>query len=411
MGRVAPSLQQGWFMQLRSTVKDRPVFQRIVYSQCWEDPAVAAEGLALGPQDDLLCLSSAGCNVLALSLSEPRSILAIDFSAAQNALLELKIAALRALSWPEYVAFLGARPSTERLTWYRNRVRRELGDGARAYWDASECQADLAAGIIHQGRFQRYLSLFRRRLLPLIHRKGTVEALFSLDDLPAQRRFYDERWNNRRWRALFTVFFGRAVMARLGRDPAFFRYVDRADIGAEFLRRAEWALTQTSLRHNHFAQYALLGEYPDLAHAPLYLREEHFETLRETSARIRIEQGDLESHLSRLEPGALSKLYLSDLFEWVSAEHHETMLRAIARVTRPDGRLVYWNLLVPRQRPESLAEVIEVHPETSRALHQRDLAFVYGSFHVESVRDPAGAEAAAEAAAEGYKPYCTVSAS
>jgi S-adenosylmethionine-diacylglycerol 3-amino-3-carboxypropyl transferase len=369
---------------LRSTIQERPVFQRIVYSQCWEDPVVATEGLELGTEDDLLCLTSAGDNVLALSLARPRSITALDFSAAQNALLELKIAALRTLSWREYVSFLGARPSEDRVTTYRERVRRELRDEVRAYFDASH--ELLAGGVIHGGRFQRYLRLFRTKVLPLIHGRATVEEFMTIVDRDERERYYARSWDNRRWRALFTFFFGRAMMGRLGRDPAFFKYVDRRNIGAEFLRRARWAMVETSPRENHFLQYALLGRYPDMEHAPLYLRESSFETLRETTNDIRIVRSDLESHLSTLEPGALSALYLSDLFEWVSAEHHETMLRAIAAVARAGARLVYWNLLVPRSRPDSLADLIEAHPERARALHQRDLAWVYGSFHVESVR-------------------------
>ncbi len=369
---------------LRLTVKDRPVFQKIVYSQCWEDPVVAADGLELGVDDDLLCLTSAGCNVMALSLRQPKSIVALDFSAAQNALLELKLAALRALSWGEYVAFLGARPSSKRLGLYRNQVRPELRDEVRDYFDAHPRM--LARGVIHSGRFQRYLRTFRTAILPLIHGRATVEEMMSIEDPGQRARYYEESWENRRWRSLFTVFFGRAVMARLGRDPAFFQYVDQKNIGAEFLGRARWALLETDPRDNHFLQYAMLGRYPDLERGPLYLRESNFDGLRASTERIRIARGDLEGFLGTLAPGALSKLYLSDLFEWVSAEHHEEMLRAIAAVTRPGGRFVYWNLLVPRSRPASLAELIDVHPERSRELHARDLAFVYGSFHVESVR-------------------------
>jgi len=364
-------------------VQDRPVFQRIVYSQCWEDPVVAGDGLELGPADDLLCLTSAGCNVMALSLRRPRSITAIDFSAAQNALLELKLAALRTLDWGDYVAFLGARRCRDRLALYRQRVRGELADDARAYWDQGE--ALLGPGVIHAGRFQRYLRIFRRGVLPLVHRRSVIERMMSIDDAAERARFYAEVFDNRRWRALFTVFFGRAVMARLGRDPAFFRYVDRDDIGAEFLRRCQRALVDSSPLDNHFLQYALLGDYADLERGPLYLRESNFATLRETTAGIRLVRGDLESHLHTLGPGALSKLYLSDLFEWVSAEHHTAMLEAIHAVTRPGGRLVFWNLLVPRSRPEALADRFAVHPERAAELHARDLAFVYGSFHVESV--------------------------
>jgi S-adenosylmethionine-diacylglycerol 3-amino-3-carboxypropyl transferase len=360
------------------------VFQRIVYSQCWEDPVVAAEGLELGAEDDLLCLTSAGCNVLALSLSRPKSIIALDFSAAQNALLELKIAALRKLSYHEYVAFLGARKGADRVKTYRRRIRPELRDEARVHFDMHE--KAIANGIIHAGRFQKYLQTFRRRLLPLMHNRATVEDIMSLTDRDARELYYEEHWANRRWKALFTVFFGRAVMARLGRDPAFFKYVEKRNIGAEFLERARWALIETSPAENHFLQYAMLGEYRDLDHGPLYLREANFDELRETVDRIQIVQGDLEGHLATLEPGSLSKLYLSDLFEWVSAEHHVEMLRSIARATRSGGRFVYWNLLVPRSRPDELADLIEVHADRAAELHARDLAFVYGSFHVESVR-------------------------
>lgn len=369
---------------LRSTVKDRPVFQRIVYSQCWEDPEVSRAALEVGPDDDLLILTSAGDNVLAHLLDGPRSITALDFSAAQNALLELKIAAIRALPWREYVEFLGARDGTDRVAAYRNSVRGHLGDDARRYFDARE--RDLAAGIIHTGRFQRYLRRFRTAVLPLMHNRATVEEFMTIVDRADRERYYDEVWNNRRWRALFTMFFGRAVMARLGRDPAFFRYVEQDAIGQQFLERTRRAMVESSPRENHFLQYAMLGRYPDLEHGPVYLRESSFDRLRQLVDRIKIVRGDLEGYLHTLEPDSLSALYLSDLFEWVSAEHHETMLRAITGVTRPGARWVYWNLLVPRSRPDSLADAIEVHDQRARELHQRDLAFVYGCFHLESRR-------------------------
>jgi S-adenosylmethionine-diacylglycerol 3-amino-3-carboxypropyl transferase len=369
---------------LRSVVQERPVFTRIVYSQVWEDPEIASDGLHLGPNDDLVSLTSAGDNVMAMSLRRPRSITAIDFSAAQNALFQLKLAALRALSWAEYVSFLGARPSFNRVSTYRDKVRRELPDDARGYFDTQEPL--IARGVIHGGRFQRYLSTFRNAILPLVHGRAVVEELMTIDDRATRERYYREVWDNRRWRALFTFFFSKAVMARLGRDPAFFTYVDKKQIGARFLERARWAITETTPRDNHYLQYALLGRYPDLERGPIYLRESNFLTLRETTANVTIVRGDLESHLATLAAGSVSAFYLSDLFEWVSAEHHETMLKSIVRVSRPGARLVYWNLLVPRRRPDSLAGVLDSHDDEARALFARDQAFVYSDFHVESVR-------------------------
>jgi S-adenosylmethionine-diacylglycerol 3-amino-3-carboxypropyl transferase len=369
---------------LRSTVQERPVFAKIIYSQCWEDPEIASDGLKLGPDVDLISIASAGDNVMAMALRRPRSITAIDFSAAQLALFQLKLAALRALSWAEYVSFLGARPSFNRVSTYRDKVRKELPDDAREYFDANE--GILARGVIHCGRFQKYLSTFRNAILPLVHGRAVVEELMTIDDLRTRETYYREIWNNRRWRALFTVFFGKAVMARLGRDPAFFKYVDKKNIGEQFLERARWALVETAPRDNHFLQYALLGRYPDLERSPVYLRESSFQALRDATHDIRFVRSDLESHLATLAPGSASAFYLSDLFEWVAPDHHEAMLRAIARVSRRGARLVYWNLLVPRKRPDSLSDIIATHDDEARALYARDKAFVYSSFHVESIR-------------------------
>ena len=335
MNMPAPSLESATSAPgLRSVVQERPVFSRIVYSQCWENPVVAAEGLHLGPEDDLLCLTSAGDNVMALSLRQPRSIIAIDFSAAQNALLELKLAALRKLSWYEYVAFLGARPSFDRVSVYRDKLRGELRDEVRAYFDGQEPQ--LARGIIHAGRFQRYLSLFRTVMLPLVHGRAVVEEAMTISDRDARDQYYRRVWDNKRWRILFTTFFGRAVMARLGRDPAFFKYVDRKNIGAIFLERARRALVESAPLDNHFLQYAMLGRYPDLERGPLYLRESNFAPLRRSTEHIKIVRSDLESALGTLAPGALSERCTCRTCSSGSAPgHHETMMRAIVRATRP----------------------------------------------------------------------------
>ena len=52
---------------------------------------------------------------------------------------------------------------------------------------------------------------------------------------------------------------------------------------------------------------------------------------------------------------------------------------------RPGARIAYWNLLVPRSRPESLADRIARDVGLGERLLARDRAFVYGGFQVETV--------------------------
>ena len=91
---------------LRSEIAHTMTLDIIRYSQVWEDQQVLCEGLAIGPEDDVLSIASAGCNVLALLLAGARSVTAIDMSPAQIALLELKLAGIRLLSHDIFVGFI-----------------------------------------------------------------------------------------------------------------------------------------------------------------------------------------------------------------------------------------------------------------------------------------------------------------
>ena len=97
------------------TVRDRidqSVFNAIysrslVYNTCWEDPAVDRQALALTPDDTMLVITSAGCNVLDYALAGPRRIHAVDANPRQTALLELKLAGIRRLGFDDFFALFG----------------------------------------------------------------------------------------------------------------------------------------------------------------------------------------------------------------------------------------------------------------------------------------------------------------
>ncbi|MFB0519894.1 MAG: DUF3419 family protein, partial [Desulfatiglandales bacterium] len=107
----------------------------IVYSQCWEDPESGRKALKITPDDDVLVITSGGCNVLAFSLEHPRSLIAIDSNSAQNHLLELKMAAIRGLNYDSFLRFLGVRQSDERWVLYQT-IRHHLPTAAQGYWDS-----------------------------------------------------------------------------------------------------------------------------------------------------------------------------------------------------------------------------------------------------------------------------------
>jgi S-adenosylmethionine-diacylglycerol 3-amino-3-carboxypropyl transferase len=356
--------------------------QTIAYSQCWEDPASGATALELDGSDDLLAVTSGGCNVLALALDEPRTVTAVDRNPAQNHLLELKLAAAQALDHDAFVRFLGARPSDRRASSYRE-LRPSLSPAARAFWD--EQPWAIERGVIHAGRFERYLALFRERVLPLMHPRARVEELLALRNLSDQARFYERVWNNRRWRLLFRVFFGRFLQARLGRRPEVFRYVELRSVGDHYLERARHALVELPVQDNYFLEYIVTGGYRDPGRMPPYLLERNFAALQRRAAKIRIVTEPLENLLARTSPSTFSAFYLSDVFEWMSPGQYERTLARVARAARDGARVCYYNNLVPRSHPASLDHLLRREEELGRRLHSSDRSFLYRDFVVETV--------------------------
>ncbi len=365
---------------MRSEAAARADFSGIRYAQVWEDADVLLEALDVRPGQVCVSIGSAGDNALALLTKQPERVVAVDLSAGQLACLELRVAAFRTLDYHEILELIGSRPSARRPALYA-RCRLALSPDARAIWDARP--GAIAEGIGGAGRFERYFALFRSRVLPLVHRRLVVNALLEKRSVDERRRFYRERWDSWRWRALFRLFFSRAVLGRLGRDPEFFRYVS-GDVAARLLERTEHALTELDPSDNPYVQWILTGTHA--ASLPYALREEHFDTIRANLGRLSWERVSLEAYLQRADAGSVDRFNLSDLFEYVSLDHYHRMLGAIVRAGRRGARLAYWNMLATRRRPDSMADRLLPLDDLADRLHSRDRAFFYGALRIEEVQ-------------------------
>lgn len=355
-------------------------FSIIRYAQCWEDTDVLLEALAIRPGDACFSVASGGDNTLSMLAYDPGRVVAVDLSPAQIALTEFKAAAFRTLSHAETLEIAGVAESNRRLQLYRA-IRDNLSVAARSYWDT--CPGIIERGISSAGKFERYFALFRRFVLPLIHRKAAIDALFT-PRLPEERhRYYQRCWNNRRWRALFRLFFSRFVMGRLGRDPRFFRYVDGA-VASRILARAEHGLVDLDPSSNPYLQWIVYGRFK--TQLPFLWREENFDRIRRNVDRLELRVASVEASLERAPNASFDRFNLSDIFEYISEGASEAVFHNVARCARPGARIAYWNMMAPRARPERLAsQLYTLHAESQR-LHRKAQTFFYGAFRVDEAR-------------------------
>ncbi|MEM0969612.1 MAG: DUF3419 family protein, partial [Verrucomicrobiota bacterium] len=326
-------------------------------------------------------IASAGDNSLSLLTKDPAKVIAVDLNPAQLACLELRVAAYKTLNHSELLELIGARESSQRWKWY-TACRESLEGAVRDFWD--ERRNLIEGGIGAAGKFEGYFRLFRERFLPWVHDRRSVERLLSIDTVEEARLFYEEVWNSVRWRWLFSLFFSRTVMGLAGRDPAFFQYVD-GPVAPRILERTKHALTEIPPATNPYLHWILTGTYG--AALPHALREEHFETIGSRMDRLEWRQATLEDVVAHAESRMQVDAWnLSDIFEYMSEEATETLLRHLVSVSAPGCRLVYWNMLAPRSRPESMADELESLEYWAAELHLRDRAFFYQRFVVEEVR-------------------------
>ena len=366
---------------MKSEVEHRADFSHIRYAQVWEDADILLEGLQIQPDDVCVSIASAGDNALALLTQNPGKVYALDLNPVQIVCLELRVAAYRSLDHPGLLNLIGSRPATaaQRLELY-SLCRPLLSSPAQSFWDSHP--ELIEAGIGSAGKFERYFALFRTKVLPLIHSRKTITALLQGGPPDLRRHFYRNHWNTWRWRLLFQLFFSRAVMGRMGRDPSFFRYV-KGSVADRIFARAEHALLELDPAQNPYLHWILTGTHGEAL--PCALREENFATIRANLDRLEWRCQPLESFLAELGQSSVNAFNLSDIFEYMSEENYHALLRQIVKTGRPGARLAYWNMLAPRSRPESMAKELTSHVARGQELLSRDKAFFYSAFVLEEV--------------------------
>jgi len=354
-------------------------FDRIRYAQCWEDADVLLEAMQVAEGDTCLSIASAGDNTIALAGAGAGRVIAVDLNPAQIACLELRIAAYRELGYEEFLELVGQSPSARREALYE-RCRGHLTEDARKFWDRR--LGLIRRGFAQAGKFERFLSGFRRYLLPLVEGRRNVDRLLALRTPKERQAFYDSRWNNRRWRLLCRLFFGRTLLGRFGRDPSFTRFADEP-VWESLQRRIPQALVVQEPANNPYLQWILKGRFETAL--PWSWRRENYERIRRNLDAIEWHCAPIENVLAGIPDGTLDGCNLSDVFEYMSEPAYRALLCDFIRASAPGCRLVYWNVVVERSRPAMFARALVPLKALADTLHQADKAFFYRNLVIEEV--------------------------
>ena len=379
----------------------------LVYNTCWEDPRLDRVALNLKPGDRALVITSAGCNALDYALDEPDRIDAVDVNPRQNALLELKLTAIRKLEYAEFFDLFGRGRLPEWPEIYQGRLRSELTEPSRKYWDRN--------GQFFHGRgrqsfyFRGSAGTFAWCMNAYIDRvanmRNHIEALLTAGSLESQSDIYFSQVKPKFWGPLIRWTLRRdATWSLLGVPRAQRWQLDRYYPGGivQFVEdRLDEVFTKMVLADNYFWRVYMTGQYtPDCC--PAYLQERNFERLKNGLVdRIHLHNKSvLEFVNESTEP--LTHLILLDHMDWLAERHHDILQQqwqAIVNRTVDGARLLWRSaalqvefvdpleVTVEGQRVR-LGDLLEYHTELAERLHLQDRVNTYGSFYVADLRHP-----------------------
>ena len=378
----------------------------LVYTTCWEDPAVDRAALDLQPDDNMLVIASAGCNALDYALTEPRHIDAVDANPRQTALLELKLAGIRRLAFADFFALFGAGHHPDFADILHEALAPDLSPFARAYWaERTGWFSRPRHGFYFHG-LSGIVARAVRAYFGLCPRlKAGVVNLLDSPTLEDQRRIYDADVAPRLWRSGVNWTLSRqATMSLLGVPYPQRRQVEaqHARGVAGFIRESvEYVFRQLPLSTNYFWTVYLRGRYTP-ACCPEYLKAENFAALKAGLAdRIRPHTATVTDFLKRGgEP--ISKFVLLDHMDWMSSYHPRALdeeWTAIFARARPGARIIFRSA---HARPAYIAAVrigarrlplterLHFHDGLARALQPLDRVHTYAGFHIADVTPWAG---------------------
>ena len=376
--------------------------RRLVYASCWEDPQIDREALQIGPCDRLVVITSAGCNVLDYLLEAPSSIAAVDVNFRQNALLDLKLAALAELDWPDLFQWFGRGFHPRAREIYQGVLRPQLNERHQRFWDH---HLPLFRGPqsfyfrVPSGWFARMFQVYAHRVAGI---RVPLRELLQANSLPEQREIYEREIRSRLWRPSLRFGLNRSsLLALSGIPPEQCQQIaaSHPDLLGYLQRRAEYLIYHIPLRQNYFWHNYLFGNYR-VSCCPRYLMQEHQATLAERRHRISLHENTVALFLQNA-PTTYSRFVLLDHMDWLTGRRL-TELRseweAILSRAVPGSRAIWRSLglhtdfvddlELPAGSGRKLGDRLHYHDEWAEELQRRERVNIYGCLKIADLNLP-----------------------
>ena len=372
----------------------------LVYNTCWEDPRLDRVALNIGPEDNILVITSAGCNALDYALCGPNKVHAVDMNPRQNALLDLKKAAIQQLEYEDFFEMFGRGHLAGAAKIFQDKLRPGMPAWSQAYWDKYIRFFDTKRTPFYfrgtSGTFAKWIGIYIDKVIRV---RSHMNDLLDAKNVAEQKEIYEKHLKERFWTSLIRFFMDRdSTLSMLGVPKAQRKQIDTQYPGGivKFIEDCvENVFARLPISDNYFWRVYLTGSYTP-ACCPEYLKPDNFQKLKGGLVdRITTHTDSAQAFLERYE-GRISRFVLLDHMDWLADKLFpilELEWQSILDKAAPNCRIIWrsgglrTDFLDQVQvqsggKLKRLPELLKLHPELAAELHESDRVHTYGSFYI-----------------------------
>ena len=343
-GRNNHQRPAGLFAFACRILKDRNLYGSLAFAETAESLRLNLQALHAGEGDRVVGVTSSGDLLLALLASRPDAVRGFDANTVQTVLTHLKAAAVSVLSVDDYLGFMGvtgAEPAARMGTF--NRISRSMPPHARR--ELLKRQKVIEGGILNYGMTHLIIQVMTAVVSRLLHPESMALFLGRCGTDQDRLEKLDQLQQNRSFRYLLQPFLKAAGpgLKWLFFPHRFCRISSRPDeIIADFFTVFRDLLVR-GVRSNPVLCRSAVGRlHPEWRQ--YFYNESTFRCIRKNINRLSLETADIISGLRRVADGWATRVYLSNVPDYLSAAQLSDLVCELQRVAAPGARIVYYSL-------------------------------------------------------------------
>jgi S-adenosylmethionine:diacylglycerol 3-amino-3-carboxypropyl transferase len=309
------------------------------YGISQEDARIECQAMNLRDGDNLLCIASAGEVPLNLLTMKDLHITAVDTERNQIFLSKLKLIAAIKLDTEKAARFLGYMPMN---TGERKKIFKSLQSDLRpedyAFWN--EHMKEIEMGIVHGGRFEKYIAKFRP-VAQLFFGNNKLRELLSCKDIEEQKDYFDQKLSSPLVKGLFKVIFHPAIYKNRGIQQQGLTNQGSIKMATFFYQRLRDFCTSTPCSLNHYFQFTFFGKVLFNEALPEYLQPSGRKAIRDRSSQLDFRTSTFSEALNESLSPRFNAFHLSNIGDWMSKDDFQEMLGLIHKKADSKSRIFY----------------------------------------------------------------------